>query len=110
MRLPNAKRAFVDLQKLRDYCLNLEHPRGKHKAWVFAEVLGMTSDDAESLREFLLEAVLQEEAIPGEGDSYGQRYRVDMSIKWNERQAMVRTSWIIRVDEDFPRLTSCYVL
>lgn len=32
MKLPNAENAFVDIEKLRGYCLNLSHPRGKHKA------------------------------------------------------------------------------
>jgi hypothetical protein len=31
MKLPNAERAFVDVRKLRDYCLSGEHPRGQHK-------------------------------------------------------------------------------
>jgi hypothetical protein len=32
MKLPNPKRAVVDIAKLRDYILNPEHPRGRHKA------------------------------------------------------------------------------
>lgn len=35
MKLPNAERAVVDVRKLRNYCLNAEHPRGQHKARVF---------------------------------------------------------------------------
>ncbi len=31
MKLPNAERAVVDLAKLRHYCLNPTHPRGRHK-------------------------------------------------------------------------------
>ncbi len=49
MRLPNAERAVVDIAKLRDYCLNFEHPRGRHKARVFAAALGLTTADAEML-------------------------------------------------------------
>ena len=41
MRLPNPSRAFVDASKLRDYCLNAQHPRGRHKARVFASALGL---------------------------------------------------------------------
>lgn len=36
MKLPNADRAVVGLAKLRDYCLSPTHPRGRHKARVFA--------------------------------------------------------------------------
>ncbi|WP_367268233.1 DUF6883 domain-containing protein [uncultured Thiohalocapsa sp.] len=39
-RLPNADQAAVDLDKLRGYCLNPAHPRGRHKARVFAAALG----------------------------------------------------------------------
>ena len=38
----------VDLLKLTGYCLNPEHPRGKHKARVFA-TLGFTAENAEEL-------------------------------------------------------------
>jgi hypothetical protein len=32
MKLPNADRAIVDIVKLRNYCLNPQHPSGRHKA------------------------------------------------------------------------------
>jgi len=35
----------VETRKLRDYCLSPEHPRGRHKARVFASALGLTVDD-----------------------------------------------------------------
>ena len=56
MKLPNAENAFVDLQKLTDYCLNPEHERGKHKARVFAATCGLTAEHAELLRHSLLDA------------------------------------------------------
>jgi len=62
MKLPNADRAVVDLAKLRDYCLSPDHPRGRHKARVFATALGLTADHAEELHEALLTAVRTEEA------------------------------------------------
>jgi hypothetical protein len=57
MRLPNAKNAVVDIEKLRNYCLNPDHPEGKHKARVFREKLGFTDKDAERLRQLILEAI-----------------------------------------------------
>ena len=56
MKLPNANRAVVDVRKLRDYCLNAEHPRGRHKARLFKSTLALTSDDALELQRFLLTA------------------------------------------------------
>jgi len=110
MKLPNADRAAVDIVKLRDYCLSSNHPRGRHKARVFATALGLTASDAEELRQAILSAALTEDATPTEQDEYGQRFVVDFIMVRQYRQAEVRTSWIIRAGEDNPRLTSCYVL
>ena len=64
MLLPNREQAVVDLAKLSDYCLNPDHPRGRHKARVFASALGLTLADAESLRATLLSVALDHEATP----------------------------------------------
>jgi hypothetical protein len=109
MKLPSGDRAVVDIAKLRDYCLNPEHPRGKHKARVFASALGLTADGAESLREELLQAARDGEAMATDQDSYGQRFVVDFMMNGPEGDVSVRSSWIVRTEEDFPRLTSCYV-
>jgi hypothetical protein len=110
VKLPNGDRAFVDLAKLRDYCLSLGHPRGRHKARVFASALGLTADDAEMLRDALAESARSDEATVTEQDQYGQRYVLDFTMNGPTGQALVRGCWIIRSGEDFPRLTSCYVL
>jgi hypothetical protein len=110
MKLPGGERAVVDLAKLRDYCLSLDHPRGRHKARVFAAALGFTSEHAEELAASLLAAADTEEATATDQDEYGQRYVVDFSLMGPGGQAQVRSSWIVRTGEDFPRLTSCYVL
>jgi hypothetical protein len=68
MKIPNAETAVVDIQKLRDYCLNPDHPRGKHKARVFESALEMTRMDAEYLRSELLDRVQGEECEEGESD------------------------------------------
>lgn len=110
MKLPNAERAFVDMRKLRDYCLSTEHPRGQHKARVFRSVLGWTADHAEDVRRRLLEAVQREDAGFLGADDYGQRYALDFPVQGAGEVTTVRSLWIIRHGEDFPRFTSCYVL
>jgi Domain of unknown function (DUF6883) len=110
MKLPNAPNALVDVSKLRDYCLNPAHPRGRHKARVFANVLGIRREHAELLRKALLDAALSNEAIPGERDVYGQRYVIDFLMSGTGGRAMVRSTWIVLSSEDFARLTSCYIL
>jgi hypothetical protein len=110
MKVPNANRAVVDIRKLRDYSLNSMHRTGKHKARVFLSALGITADDAESLRRILLEAVREYDAELGLEDDYGQRYQVDFPLEWKGRQAIIRSAWIIEFGTPYPRLTSCYVL
>jgi hypothetical protein len=53
MLLPNPSRAVVDIRKLRDYCLNPEHPRGRHEARMLAARLGLTAIDADELQAIL---------------------------------------------------------
>jgi hypothetical protein len=110
MQLPNGDQAIVDIIKLRAYCLNMEHPRGRHKARVFAAALGFTAADAEQLQTLLLAAVRTGEAVVGVQDAYGQRYTVDVTLTGPAGTAQVRSSWIVRVGETVPRLTSCYVM
>jgi hypothetical protein len=108
--LPNASDAFVDLRKLRDYCLSLDDPRGRHKARLFRSVLGLTEQDAEILKEALLAGAITSAAQPAQADEHGARFMVDMEITLRARTGRVRTAWIVRTGENFPRLLTCYVL
>ena len=110
MKLPNAAQAFVDVRKLRDYCLSVEHPRGQHKARVFQRALGWTADSAEVVRRRLLEAVQSDDASFLGMDDYGQRYALDFLVHGPVGPVSVRSLWIIRRGEDFPRFTSCFIL
>jgi hypothetical protein len=110
MQIPNAENAVVDIRKLRDYCLSLEHEEGKHKARLFLSALGITADNAEELRQLLLQVVKSHEARLGRRDEFGQRYTIDFSLEWQNRSAIVRSGWIIEHDSKIPRLTTCYPL
>jgi hypothetical protein len=111
MKIPNANHAIIDIQKLRDYCLNPAHDEGKHKARLFAAALGMAADDAEDLREMLYQAVMtQSNAQLGRRDEYGQRYVLDIMIERRGKRAMIRSGWIIEHGKDIPRLTTRYPL
>lgn len=107
MTVPSAERAVVDIRKLRDYCLDPTH-EGKHKARLFAAALGMTRDDAEDLRDALLQAVKTHDAKLGRRDGYGQRYVVDFTLEWRGKRTVIWSGWIIEHGSDTPRLTSCY--
>jgi hypothetical protein len=115
MKLPSAERAVVNIEKLRDYSLNPNHPEGKHKARVFLEKLGLKADDAERLRKLILEAILTAEAMAQQPTPYGERFVVDFQVKQIAEGRLgvtlvtIRSAWIIRNDEDFPRLTTCFI-
>jgi hypothetical protein len=110
VKLPNGERAIVEIGKLRDYCLNPAHPRGRHKARVFESTLGLTSLDAPRFHAALLEAARTGDAVLGDRDSYGQRYILDFPMRGPVRTVTVRSCWIILAGQDTPRLTSCWVL
>jgi hypothetical protein len=110
MLIPDAENAVVDIRKLRDYCLNPEHDDGKHKARLFSSILGMTADNAEELRQTLLEVIKTHEVRLGRQDEFGQRYTLNFTITWQNKSATVRSGWIIEHSSVIPRLTTCYPL
>jgi len=110
MKLPNGASAAVELRKLLDYCLSPTHPRGRHKARVFAAALGWTAADAEDLRSALLLAAASSDATPAGEDPFGKRYVIDSRFDGPSGTRTIRSTWIILRHEVFPRLTSCYVL
>lgn len=108
--LPNYIAALLELTKLRDYCLSTTHPRGRHKARQFASSLNISANDAEWLREVILRGLSYTEAISQDNDEFGKRWRMDMLLTRQNRRVMVRTIWMIRHAENFPRFITCWVL
>ncbi len=108
--LPNAERAVIDLRKLSNYCLDMTHPIGRHKAAVFRRALGFTASDTQTLADLILNAATTAPAVTGQKDEFGQRYSFDFAASNAVGSAVIRVAWIIRTGEDFPRLTSCYVI
>ncbi len=110
MGLPNSDAAIVDIRKLEEYCLNLSHPRGRHKARVFREALDLERSDAAWLRGILLEAARTGEALQVAADAWGVCWRLDVAVRRHGKSAVVRTIWIVRSGEDVPRFVTCWVL
>lgn len=109
MKLPNGDRAYIDVSKLASYSLDPNHSEGKHKARVFQSALDLKLENVEELRLALLEAVQQKEAIPTQRNPYGQKYVIDFVMDRRNKQATIRSVWIVRDNEDFPRLVTCYI-
>jgi hypothetical protein len=70
----------------------------------------MTVDDAEALRQILLEVIKTHEVQVGRQDEYGQCYTLDFAIEWQNRSATLRSGWIIEHGSEIPKLTTCYPL
>jgi hypothetical protein len=70
-QLPHGDEAILDVRKIEDYCMSPSHPRGRHKARVFREALGLQQSDAAWLRDALLEAARSGEASPIAEDLWG---------------------------------------
>ena len=107
--LPRRDEAIIDIRKIEDYCLSPSHPRGRHKARVFREALGLQRSDAAWLRDVLLEAVRSSEASEVAVDAWGTYWRVDATVTRQGWSAVVRTIWIVPTGEGVPRLVTCWV-
>lgn len=106
-KLPNSNKAQLG-NKLERYSLNPEHPRGKHKAAMFRNRLGISLENKEALENALLEAAISNEAIIYREDKYGVHYDIKFLMTTETGSSLILSCWIIRKDEDFPRLTNTY--
>jgi len=108
--LLNADNAVIHMDKFINYALNTEHPIGKHKAYVFRDVLGYTISTAESLVIKIRDGIYKFPATFKGSDNFGDKYEIIMEIEGvNGRTSLVVTCWIIDSGSDIPRLTSVYI-
>ena len=108
MKLRNGHHAVVPMEKLLSYCLNPEHPSGKHKAKVFASALGITAQNAEILRELIKRAAVAGEVIQQADTSFGQIWKVDWLVP-NDDEIILRTLWETTSTAPNPRLISAFI-
>ena len=108
--LPHPEQTIINIDTLVGYCLNPEHSDGQHKARVFKSALNIGIADVEFLKVALLNAVHQNEASPTKRNAYGEQYVIDFEMNHSGQTAIVRSAWIVRDNENFPRLVTCYVL
>jgi hypothetical protein len=110
IRLPHGDEAILDIRKIEDYCLKPAHPRGRHKARVFREALGLAQTDAPWLRDVLLEAARSADAIETATDVWGTYWCIDAAVTRQAKSAVVRSIWMVRTGESVPRFITCWVL
>ena len=110
MKLPNGHHCDLG-SKLEDYCLNPLHREGRHKARVFEAVLGIEQANAEVLRLAIRSAAASSDEAEACGDNgFGDVFSLRFVMTSTRGSAMVMTGWIVLHNEDFPRLTTCYIL
>jgi hypothetical protein len=109
MKLPNGERADLGA-KLEEYVLNPQHRDGRHKARVFESALGITYANRHILRQALLDAAATSDQFEARGDNgHGELYSLRFDMEMTHGAEVVRTAWIIRHGEDFPRVITCYI-
>lgn len=108
MRLPNGDRAVVDDGKLADYCLSPTHPRGRHKARLFAAAFGFTQATAVDLKSALLHAAGTAEATATRHNGYGQLYEVTFDCTGPSRTATLLSVWVVLDVNPVPQRVTCY--
>lgn len=110
MKLPNGQRADLGT-KLEDYSLNPLHRQGQHKARVFESAVGITPASREILSQALLAQAANSNEFAAMGDNgFGETYVLRFPLTTERGSATVLCAWIIRHNEDFPRLTTCFIV
>lgn len=110
MKIKNGKDAVIPKEKLTEYCLSPNHPRGKHKAILFKRILDIDPNNYQVLYDKIKTAAIKNEAIFIEKDEFGDRYQIDFEFQKDQNVIIIRSLWIIKKNEEIPRFCTCYVL
>jgi hypothetical protein len=110
VKIPNGENADLGA-KLEDYSLNPLHRHGQHKARVFESALGIAIANKEILARALLSAAKNSDDFVSLGDNgFGETYVLRFRLTTEKGSATILSAWIIRHNEDFPRLTTCFIV
>lgn len=108
MKLPEAQRAVIAPDKIRDYLLSTSHRVGRFKAPFFA-TLGYTNADWRRLEQDLLNLAASADAEPGRESPYGQKYEIRGTLNGpSGKSATVLTVWIVRFESDVPQFVTAF--
>ena len=108
--VPRAESAEIPEDRLHDYALDPDHPRGRHKARVFSSLLGIGSADWTYLRDQILERLTESPVTAVRPKApYGIEYEVRIMIEGlNGETHPIITGWLV-AEERPPRLLTAYV-
>ncbi len=107
-KLPNAERAIIDAEKLRDYVLSSAHPVGRFKAAFFGE-MGYSSENWEIFERHLRELILSQDVTKVEKSRYGQKFVIEGILASPAGETVqIVTVWVILRGENIPRFVTAY--
>ena len=110
MKLPNFDRAMVPQEKITEYLLSPDHPRGRWKAQFFVKV-GFSPVEGDVLVAALLQHVADHQVKKVEDSQFGIHYTVEGAMEVPDGSApVVRSIWFIRTGDTIPRLVTAYPL
>lgn len=71
----------------------------------------ITLANRELVREAILAAAANSDQAESRGDNgHGALYSLRFRMETPKGSAVVLTAWIVRHGEDFPRMTTCYIV
>ncbi len=107
-RLPNAEKAIIEAEKLRDYVLSFAHPVGRFKA-TFFQRLGYSAENWEAFERSLRELILSQDVAEIEESQYGQKLIVEGPFTGSSGETVqIVTVWVILKGENVPRFITAY--
>jgi hypothetical protein len=108
MKVPNAERAIVAVEKLSGYLLNVSHKRGGPKARLLL-TLGYRSEDPGSLESDLRTQHLSLDVARTTQNAYGVVHEIEGPIKTpGGRVVRFCSVWQIDTGTDLPRFITMY--
>ena len=108
MKLPNADKAIIAPEKLRDYILSLVHPIGRFKAAFFRKV-GYSAENWGVLEQDLRNLVLSRDVVKISETEYGRKFIIEGDLTGPANEAVrIVTVWAIIKGEDIPRFITAY--
>ena len=104
-RVPNSITAATVQDKIQNYLLNSNHPRGKDKAKVLNSVLGFNYQNWDALSDQIFDKLQTTDYTAKVETKYGTKYTVPMRINGTKGKSMVvNTVWQVDRDTNIPRL------
>jgi len=108
MRIPNAEKAIITPEKLRDYLLNLNHRRGSAKARLLISC-GYRADAWHVLETDLRSQHLTADFVVAKDNVYGKRFEIRAPLTTpGGRLVVFQSIWQIDDGTDVPRLITMY--